>query len=583
MLATPHPKIAIVADAHFHDLHGDYGLGQHRAMRRLFDTAKSTRVFNESFDALHFVLDDIVARGIQHLVLLGDYSDDGQHETLVALRRILDRYSATHGLRFYAIPGNHDVFGADGRHRSKKFLNGDGGYDVATSNPLFGDEKARRVVASGANYCFGYPKALQMLPDLGLFGSAEALHWETPFGASPAPRDRSYPTRAPDGVDFPPLMDASYLVEPFDGVWLMMIDANVFVPHSQAERAHHDEDYADSTDAGWIAMPYEKPFVLKWMKDVAARAERLGKQLVTFSHYPILDPVNGTLDEERALLGATSMTRRIPGRAVADAVLDTGIKLHFHGHVHINDTARYRRDDRFLINVSVPSLVAFPAGYKVVEPYGDGVRVETVEIGDMPINPVIEAQYRAEIPPSGAKPVRLLHCENYGAFLFEHLGHLVSRRHLRRDWPEALAAAIRELTLADLVALAALQIPLSETEFLDSPDLLRTPGALALVKDFEVSAGLAVGTLVGRPALGFLEDWYRLRMGSDLALPKIGQDSLAIYAALAAHFEIRVAKNENGLAAKIALLLAMFTKLADGLPSQDFDIDLRRGEVLPAS
>ena len=269
---NPHPKIAIVSDAHFHDLHGDYGLGLGNATRRLFDTAKSTRVFNESYDALHYVLEDIVARGIQHVVLLGDYSDDGQQATLVALRRVLDGYAAKHDLRFYAIPGNHDVYGADGRHRSKKFLNGDGGYDVATSNPLLGDDKAGRVVASDANYCFGYPKGLQMLPDIGMFGSANALHWETPFGTSSDPADRGYPARAPDGVEFPPIMDASYLVEPFDGVWLMMIDANVFVPFSKAERVHHDEDYADSTDAGWIAMPHQKPFVLAWWMAGAVRA-----------------------------------------------------------------------------------------------------------------------------------------------------------------------------------------------------------------------------------------------------------------------------------------------------------------------
>ena len=93
------PRIAIVADAHFHDLHGDYGFadsaenGGRLAARMLADTARSTRVFNESHGALRFTLDDIAARGIRHVVLLGDYSDDGQIATVAGVRRVLNDYT----------------------------------------------------------------------------------------------------------------------------------------------------------------------------------------------------------------------------------------------------------------------------------------------------------------------------------------------------------------------------------------------------------------------------------------------------------------------------------------------------------
>ena len=580
------PKIAVVADAHFHDIYGDYGLTAgaggrpQKAFRRLADTAKSTRVFNESHSALIYALDDIVAREIRHVVLLGDYSDDGQRATLTGLRALLDGYTERFGLRFFALPGNHDIFGAKGRHRTKRFLKPHGGYDIATSNPTLADAHAGRVVHSDANYCDGYPKALQMLPDIGFFGGPKDLHWETPFGSSADPAERAYPVQSEDGVEFPPLMDASYLVEPVHGLWLLMIDANVFKPHSRAERVHHDEDHADSTDAGWSAMLAEKPFIFRWMKDVAARAKSLDKRLLTFSHYPVLDPVDGTRDDEQELLGKTSMSRRTPDPTVAEAILGTGVKVHFSGHVHVNDTARYRGDGGFVFNVSVPSLVAFPAGYKIVEQSPDGLTIETVEIGSMRQNPEIESHYRKEVAQTGLKADRLLGCADYGSFLYEHLGHLVSRRYLRREWPEDLAALIGVLTLADLATLPFLGRAVTEDELLADPAVLRSKRLIAKVNAIEISAGLGEGALAELPALAFLEDWYRLRMGSEIALDQISADHLTAYNAVAKIFAEQVPNDAPGIAGKIALLFRIFEKCRDGLPSRDFNIDLRTGDIV---
>ncbi len=77
------PTIAVIADAHFHDLYGDYDFKGietehgHMTARRLTDTVRSTRVFNESHHALHAALDEVARQGIRHVILLGDYSDDG--------------------------------------------------------------------------------------------------------------------------------------------------------------------------------------------------------------------------------------------------------------------------------------------------------------------------------------------------------------------------------------------------------------------------------------------------------------------------------------------------------------------------
>ena len=47
------------------------------------------------------------------------------------------------------------------------------------------------------------------------------------------------------------MIDASYLVEPVDGLWLLSIDANVFEPRDGDLDPAAEASYIDSTDAGW--------------------------------------------------------------------------------------------------------------------------------------------------------------------------------------------------------------------------------------------------------------------------------------------------------------------------------------------
>ena len=84
MMLTPVlPSVAVIADAHFHDTAADFGFpgieidGQRITMRSWSETRDSTRVFNESADALYAALEEVRQRGIRHVVLLGDYTDDG--------------------------------------------------------------------------------------------------------------------------------------------------------------------------------------------------------------------------------------------------------------------------------------------------------------------------------------------------------------------------------------------------------------------------------------------------------------------------------------------------------------------------
>lgn len=578
MPCPPYPRIAVIADAHFHDLHADYGHagivrdGSRMTLRLLADTARSTRVFNESDFALRHALDRIVADDIRHVVLLGDYSDDGQLETVRGVKRVLDGYAAKFGMRFYATVGNHDIFGAAGRHRSKRFMNEDGSYSVVSSDAAVRDRGARAILEDERMYCAGYPDGLKAMADFGFYPRPGDLHWETPFGGSGDPADRLYEVCSPDGRSRRALMDASYLVEPFAGIWLMMIDANVFVP-VDGVRSGDAGDLADSTSAGWNAMLVHKRFILDWMKDVSSRARRAGKCLLAFSHYPVLDPLDATAEDELALLGRTGMVERIPGHAVAEALIDAGIEVHFSGHLHVNDTARYARNGAFLVNVAMPSLVAFPCAYKVISVEEQQLQIETVGIGEMRPDTRLRQAYETEIAATGLDAGGMPRASDYGTFLSEHLGHLVGRRFLKREWPKDIAALLRGMNLADIAALALIGEPVAIA------DAAAAVSALDIDRLHDVLGGETIDRLRQVSAMDMLRDWYRLRMASELAQEWIPEERMALYRAVGRLYADGNWPDGQAAQARFALIFRMLEKFAFGLPSNHFSIDRRTGEI----
>ena len=110
--------------------------------------------------------------------------------------------------------------------------------------------------------------------------------------------------------------DLSYLVEPVEGLWILAIDANVYLPDANKWR--------DFATEGWIAVLRHKAWLLDWIRDVSRRAKESGKQLVCMSHLPacdVLDGVPGGLAE-----------RVMPTSDVARALAHTRMGLHFSGH-----------------------------------------------------------------------------------------------------------------------------------------------------------------------------------------------------------------------------------------------------------
>ncbi len=79
---------------------GDRGL----SVRPLSEAARSTRVFNETKGAFLAALDEVVSRGIRHVVLLGDYTDDGQVATTGASPRFWTAIGRRMGFIFMLCP-----------------------------------------------------------------------------------------------------------------------------------------------------------------------------------------------------------------------------------------------------------------------------------------------------------------------------------------------------------------------------------------------------------------------------------------------------------------------------------------------
>lgn len=516
------PRVAVIADAHFHDMAGDFGMAS-PARRSWADTRTGARAVNESRGALEAALAEVVARGVRHVVLLGDYSDDGQRETVARLAELLADHERRHGLRFYALPGNHDVWALHGKHRSTRYIGAGGASLLVTSDPeLAAGEPASAVLAPGM-YCEGLPEGLKPMAAFGLFRRAGDLHWESPFGADDAAAARSFHARAADGSVSHPMMDASYLVEPEAGLWLLMIDATVFEPRSGRADARRKRAFHDPSAAGWNAVLRVKPFLLGWIRDVHARAAALGKTLLVFSHYPAVDPYDDHAGSEAALFGQTETARRLPRPEVAERLAEAGVRCHFSGHVHANGQARGAGG---LWNVAVPSLVSFPPGFKVVAAAGAALQVETVSLAGLALDEDLMRWYAAQ----GAGP--RAEAANYGAFLRAQMRARVLERTVPATWPPGLAAAIFRMTAADLTALM--------------PD----PGPAA--GDFADPALCPMTDLVA--------DWYALRQAGPLMRPWISAERLALYRSLAARFGDAGAMASAGEAAFFARLLDVMGK-----------------------
>nr|WP_314257406.1 metallophosphoesterase [uncultured Devosia sp.] len=517
-------RYAVIADPHVHDCHWTpAGSRLPNAIRTFADTAASTRVFNESVPAFRAALQGVVDADIRLVILVGDLTDDGQRPNIDAALAIIEEFRVRHGLRVLATLGNHDLFALSGRPQRKNFLlpNGEAFVLDSADCPEAGT--------------LGTTPALELMASLGYQPKPEDLYWESPFGTDPDWAQRHYAVTSPDGTATCAMLDASYLVEPVKGLWVLSIDANVCVPRNGAVAFDDPGSFLDPTNGGWDAVIQHRPHLLAWMSDVARRARERGKALLAFSHYPTLDVLGGMAGREQALLSGSALARRMPSaRTIADFAA-TGVQLHFSGHLHVNDTAHHASEQGSFVNVAVPSPVGYGAALKLVSQSVDEIAITTIPLVEVDGFDHAFPAYQAEAVHAGRAPQQASRAADHGQFMDRHLRELVLNRYLPREWPPEMADFVRQGTMADLVSLLGVTTH-SEWDF---------------------------------PLIDFVQDWYRLRKSGELGQRDVGAHRLAFYRRLCA---AAAGGERHGLAAAMAELVALLDAYVTRLPNRDCTI-----------
>jgi 3',5'-cyclic AMP phosphodiesterase CpdA len=576
-------QIAFIADAHLQDIFAHFedsgykGIpnpktGEYANIRTMNSQLHSTRIFNENYFTFLEALNDIVKRGIKQVVLPGDFSDDGQPVHVRGLRKILSEYSSKYGLSFYATTGNHDAVRPFAQDAVKTdFLGKDGKEQIISSSAAnFNKNKTELepiITADIKNW--GYKETIQEMSDFGFFPNKNYLYWETPFSdynyedynferaqKESALEKRTYLIKNTN-LHLP---DASYLVEPAKGIWLLAIDANAYVPNEKLSGELNNPHDFSGANTGYNNVLIYKNHLLKWVKKVSAEAKQKGKTLIAFSHYPMVEFNDNASPELKQLFGADKMQlQRVPNEEVAQQFADAGIQIHFGGHMHINDTGvRQFPNGNTLFNIQTPSLSAYMPAYKILTIHSkDELEIETIAVGKVKnfnsLFPFYEQEYAhlKDIQSATIWNKEILKSKDYKDFTNWHLKELVRLRFLPEDFPADFLQSIEKLSGRDLV-----EINKNETEIAKG----LKENSLRL-SDFESWTGFDM-----------IFDFYRLKNADELAFSEIGKNRLKQYGLIC-----RQLKKSNN--PKLVLWGEIFLKTMNGEPSDHFKIDLKNNII----
>lgn len=422
-------SIAFLSDIHYQDIY--LQAAGETVIRSMEQQVYSTRLFNENYFALPAALNDIAARGIKLVVLPGDLTDDGQLANVTGIRQVLKYYEKKYHIRFIAMTGNHDP-----------------------TRP-FGLEAKNSPAMKQA----GYAEIMETWASFGFYPQPEDIYWESPF-SSYCETEYSF-QRATEEAELsrrqyriketsPTLPDASFLVEPLPGLWVMALDASVHLPKQYSTVRPDSIVEFNGSSVGYNLVLEHKPYLLSWAKKVCRKANEQGKTLITFSHYPLTDYNNGaTTHLKQIFRPGKSDLHRIPDRKVSDAFADAGIRLHFGGHLHLNNTQLWTSPiGNTLVNIQIPSIAGYMPAYKILTLQGKDVwEVETVVVQHVPGFNTLFPLYQKErdgtaSTPKKRWPEELLQAENYPTLTTAHLKELVQRRFLPKDFPPAFADSL---------------------------------------------------------------------------------------------------------------------------------------------
>ncbi|GAA3638195.1 metallophosphoesterase family protein [Flavivirga jejuensis] len=577
-------QMAFLADVHFQDIYAEFKDANYKGIknpisdefvniRTMGSQLKSTRIFNENYFAFLAALDDISKRGIKIVVLPGDFSDDGQPIHVKGLRRILDNYSEKYGISFFATTGNHDPVRPFSREAIKKDFLGEGGKEqiIASSESklkIVEDDQLKPIITSGIKN-WGYQEILNEMSDFGFYPKQDYLYWETPFSnynytnynfkkaseASPLEK-RVYPIQHNTAF----LPDASYLVEPIKDVWLLAIDANVYIPKEKTLDLESSQDDYTGASIGFNNVLSHKNHLVDWVERVSKNAKAHGKTLIAFSHYPMVDFNDDASSEMKTFFGSNKMQlHRVPNEDVAKTFANAGIQIHFGGHMHINDTGVRTTAKGTLFNIQTPSLAAYIPAYKILTIHSDSeFDIETVVTDSVHnFNKLFSLYEQEHTHLESIKKINIwnkdiLKTKNYREFTQWHLKELTRLRFIPKDWPKTFTDAVLKSSGKDLLLMA------QDNKQVINQQLASKKWSL---NDFESWTGFDM-----------IFDFYRLRSADELALADIGLKRLEHYQFVCD----QLSKSGNKA---FALWQSILKKTANGYPSNHFKINLKTSTI----
>jgi len=668
--------VAFMSDVHFQNVYGDFkssqfaGIptrdGKNATIRTMYAQLTSTRLFNENYFAFYAALDDAYAKGIRYVALPGDYTDDAQPMNVDGIAAIMKEYQAK-GMRFFLAPGNHDpVEPFDDNEAGKNdFLTKDGKEQkiYATGNAAC-IAKDPTVICTDQIMEQGTERLMNKMGEFGFMPNKADLLWETPFskyGAGKYTYDQALAQSAAKSREFEicaegsggaykaagearlgkaftkctTMTDTTYLVEPVKGLWLLSIDANVFVPNARFDPANPNsfKGFDGAGNAGWNKVITHKMFLMDYIKSVAARAKAEGKQLMAFSHYPTMDfYANQTQAMKDVFKSGAFQTARVPDQSVANAVAATGLRLHVGGHMHFNGTNDHQdAGGNYLVNVQSPSLAVYGAAYKIVTyKNADTIDVQTMPLSSVPrfaeLFPhyVVENDYLKGSTASGDAAKRwdrsILDTRSYGEFTHQYFGELSRLRFMDEYWPCEMKEAAMALNGRQMLILSQLQTRVTLAQLKDAPGVLPLTAAWAgagtppatsvaastLATDWQeatvradrlaTAAGLRLDDFATLTPYAFYGDFHRTVYAGELALRDMGQARVNQYKVLMAAFPatpapiVRVGdkpSDQNPVHVpfqhQFKGVFAILKGLGSAKPSDHFTVDLKGKKVSNAS
>ncbi|WP_268035873.1 metallophosphoesterase family protein [Algoriphagus sp. PAP.12] len=562
------PKVAFVSDIHLQNVYGDFGKdsfegipmenGQPNAtIRSMRAQINSTRLFNENYFALIQTLKNLAEQQIKLVVLPGDYTDDGQPMNVRKLAEILNSYSNRYGMRFFITTGNHDpVLPFGGKAGKRDFLDVDGS-EVGITGDSLQLGKGYTFYSDSLNY-WGYPNIMATLKSHGFFPHPEDIFWTHPFEEIDYEAYSFKKAESNSKLEFRQfvddksgfkLPDASYVVEPVEGLWLLAIDGNVY-QQTGSENQSPSENWKGSS-VGFNQATQLKKHQLDWIKKVRTEADKRGKLLISFSHYPLADFNNGSTPEMKKLFGENKMQlARVPLPPISQAYADAGIEIHFAGHMHQNDTEIFKGENgKKLVNIQVPSLAAFPPAYKTMSWNNpDRLLIQTQTLKQIEEFHSFfdlykrEHEFLAKNEASKLWDSQILSVNDYWSFTHSHLEELTKTRFLKEDFPKDLAELLQNSSLIELAELLELEgLPISKLEGADQPGLV-------------------------------IQDFYQIKNAGDFGKQLVGKDRLDFYQNLNLP--------ESGKKKELIQFFKILKQLSNDLPSSDFWIKIPELEVI---